>query len=155
MAKAGGAKRKDVAAASLFTTQSVRAISRKIRRQLEDSEPNFVLGTGGERTVFPLATVSSVTWSRQISTAPTFSTGALVLPLLAGVGTVAFGTYESPDYEDAAKVIPAVGTRTWRDAAAAATFLVSEGATTIDPDGAAPLFETPTSIVPEDLAFIP
>jgi hypothetical protein len=74
----------------------------------------FVLGTGGERTVFPLATLSSVTWSRQISTAPAFSTGALVLPLLAGVGTVAFGTYESPDYEDAARVIPAVGTQTGR-----------------------------------------
>jgi Bacterial Ig-like domain len=112
MAKAGGAKRKEVAAASLFTTQSVRAISRKIRRQLRGAEPNFVLGTTGERTVFPLATVSSISWSRQISTTPAFSTGAITLPLLAGVGTVAFGTYESPDYENAAKVIPAVGTRT-------------------------------------------
>jgi hypothetical protein len=37
-----------------------------------------------------------------------------------------------------------------------ATFFASDGATTIDPDGAAgPIFETPTSIVPEDLAFIP
>ncbi len=37
-----------------------------------------------------------------------------------------------------------------------ATFFASDGATTIDPDGpAGPIFETPTSIVPEDLAFIP
>jgi hypothetical protein len=36
-----------------------------------------------------------------------------------------------------------------------ATFLANDGVTTIDPDGAAPLFETPTSMVPEDLAFIP
>jgi hypothetical protein len=37
-----------------------------------------------------------------------------------------------------------------------ATFLVSDGATTIDPDGSAgPIFETPTSMVPEDLAYIP
>jgi hypothetical protein len=36
-----------------------------------------------------------------------------------------------------------------------ATFFTSDGATTVDPDGAAPFFETPTSIVPEDLAFIP
>jgi len=36
-----------------------------------------------------------------------------------------------------------------------ATFFTSDGATTIDPDGAAPFFETPASIVPEDLAFIP
>jgi hypothetical protein len=26
---------------------------------------------------------------------------------------------------------------------------------TIDPDGAGPIFETPTSMVPEDLAYIP
>ncbi|MGH3084324.1 MAG: hypothetical protein ACRDNP_09750 [Gaiellaceae bacterium] len=36
-----------------------------------------------------------------------------------------------------------------------ATFFTSDGATTVDPDGSAPFFETPTSIVPEDLAFIP
>ena len=37
-----------------------------------------------------------------------------------------------------------------------ATFFTSDGATTIDPDGAAgPFFETPTSMVPEDLGFIP
>jgi hypothetical protein len=36
-----------------------------------------------------------------------------------------------------------------------ATFFASDGATTIDPDGAAPFFETPSSILPEDLDFIP
>jgi hypothetical protein len=36
-----------------------------------------------------------------------------------------------------------------------ATFFASDGGTTIDPDGLGPFFETPTSIVPEDLAFIP
>ena len=36
-----------------------------------------------------------------------------------------------------------------------ATFFTSDGATTIDPDGAGAIFETPTSAVPEDLAFIP
>jgi Bacterial Ig-like domain len=99
-------------AVSLFTTQSIRSISRKIRRQLRKVEPSFVLGSGGVRTVFPLSSVTSVTWQRQISTAPAFSTGGLFLPLLAGVGTIAFGSYESPDYETPAKVIPAVGTRT-------------------------------------------
>jgi Bacterial Ig-like domain len=99
-------------AVSLFTTQSIRSISSKIRRQLHKVEPSFVLGSGGERTVFPLSSVTSVTWQRQISTAPAFSTGGLFLPLLAGVGTIAFGSYESPDYETGAKVIPAVGTRT-------------------------------------------
>ncbi len=36
-----------------------------------------------------------------------------------------------------------------------ATFFASDGATTIDPDGAGPYFETPTSMVPEDLAYLP
>ena len=112
MAKAGGARPSDVAAASLFTTQSTTPISRKIRAQLQGGEPNFLLGTSGERTVFPLSSVSSVTWRRQTSTAPAFSTGGLFLPLLAGVGTIGFGSHASPDYETAAKVIPAVGTAT-------------------------------------------
>jgi len=36
-----------------------------------------------------------------------------------------------------------------------ATFLASDGTVTIDPDGAGPYFETPTSMVPEDLAYLP
>jgi hypothetical protein len=37
-----------------------------------------------------------------------------------------------------------------------ATFFATDGATTIDPDGAAgPFFETPTSTVWEDLNYIP
>ena len=112
MAMAGGANPGDIAAASLFTTQSITAISKKIRAQLTGGDPNFVLGTGGVRTVFPLSSVTSVTFLRQVSTAPTFMPGGLILPLLAGVGTIGFGTYASPDYETAGKVIPAVGTAT-------------------------------------------
>jgi len=36
-----------------------------------------------------------------------------------------------------------------------ATFFASDGTTTIDPDGSQPYFETPSSLLPEDLAFIP
>ena len=36
-----------------------------------------------------------------------------------------------------------------------ATFFATDGAVTIDPDGPAPYFETPTSMLPEDLAYIP
>ena len=112
MAMVGGANPSEIAAASLFTTQSIDAISRKIRSQLQASPVNFNLGGGGARTVFPLSTVSSVTWLRQTGTAPTFSSGALFLPLLAGVGTIAFGAYASPDYETAGRFIPAYGTAT-------------------------------------------
>ena len=114
MAMAGGVGPDEIAGASLFATQSIDAISRKIRSQLPGGSANFALGTLGERTVFPLPTVASVTWRRQTGTAPAFSTGNLnaVMPLLAGVGTLAFGSYSSPDYETPAKVIPAVGTAT-------------------------------------------
>src|SRR5579864_7819923 len=36
-----------------------------------------------------------------------------------------------------------------------ATFFTSDGTITIDPDGSGPFFETPTSMLPEDLAYIP
>jgi Bacterial Ig-like domain len=119
MAMAGGVTPDEIAGASVFTTQSIDAISRKIRAQLPGGTVNFDLGSAGERTVFPFPTISSITWLRQTGTAPAFTSGNLnpFMPLLAGVGTVAFGTYSSPDYETAAKVIPAVGTATGTPAA--------------------------------------
>ncbi len=113
-----GVKPSQVAGASLFTTQSIAAISRKIRSQIRASSPaapNFSLGTAGERTVFPLASVASIDSRRQTGTS-TFVTTPLPLAALqvfpGSVGAVAFGSYSSPDYETAAKFIPAVGTRT-------------------------------------------
>jgi Big-like domain-containing protein len=112
MAMAGGAQPSDIADASLFTTQSTTAITDKIRGQLTASTASFLLGPAGARTVFPLGSISSIQWSRQTGTAPTFTTSVLPLPLITGVGTVAFGSYSSPDYETAARVIPAYGTAT-------------------------------------------
>jgi hypothetical protein len=113
-----GVKKRDVAVASLFTTQSVTALLEQVRRQLGASTPapaDFRLGAGGTRTVFPLAGVTSVVFTRQTGTAPTFSSSALPLPALSifpgAIGTIAFGAYTSPDYETAAKVIPAVGSK--------------------------------------------
>jgi Bacterial Ig-like domain len=113
-----GADPVEVAAASLFTTQSVDAISKKVRRQIRKGEaptPTFALGTGGERTVFPLSSITAIQWTRQTGTS-TFTTSVLPTPALSlfpgSVGTVAFGSYASGDYQTAAKVIPAVGTRT-------------------------------------------
>src|SRR5215204_6574235 len=112
-----GADPAQVAAASLFTTQSVDAISKKVRRQIRKGQaptPIFALGTGGERTVFPLSSITAIQWVRQTGTS-TFATSFLPTPALSvfpgSVGTVAFGSYTSPDYQTAAKVIPAVGTR--------------------------------------------
>jgi hypothetical protein len=113
MAMAGGVTPDDIAAVSLFTTQSINAISKKIRAQLPGSAVNFNLGSNDERTVFPFSSISAVSYLRQTGTAPTFKLGGWFLPIFAGqVGTVAFGTYASSDYETAAQVIPAVGTKT-------------------------------------------
>ena len=114
MARAGGARLNEIAAASLFTTQSVDAISRQIRAQLGAGTASFTLGAAGERTVFPLSSVAGIQWRRQVGTT-TFSTSFLPTPALSifpgSVGAIAFGSYESPNYETAAGVIPATGTR--------------------------------------------
>jgi hypothetical protein len=108
-----------VAAASLFTTESATAVLEKIRGQLQAATPapaDFLLGSNGERTVFPLADVASINWRRQDTTAPSFTPVPIRLDSLrvvpGAIGSVAFGRYRSPNYETAAGVIPAVGTRT-------------------------------------------
>ena len=64
--------------------------------------------------MFPLSSVAAVQWRRQTGTA-TFSTSFLPTPALSlfpgSVGRIAFGSYESPNYENAAGVIPATGTK--------------------------------------------
>jgi Bacterial Ig-like domain len=114
LAAAGGASTDEIAAASLFTTQSIDAISRQIRSQLSGGPASFTLGAGSERTVFPVSSLLAVQWRRQVGTA-TFSTSFLPTPALSifpgSVGTIAFGSYESPNYENAAGVIPATGTK--------------------------------------------
>src|SRR2546426_5107811 len=114
MAMAGGATPNEIAAASIFTTQSVDATSRQIRSQLRGGPASFTLGAGGERTVFPLSSVAGIQLRRQTGTT-TFATTFLPTPALAifpgSVGAIAFGSYASPNYENAAEVIPATGTK--------------------------------------------
>ncbi|MBA2462333.1 MAG: Ig-like domain-containing protein [Actinobacteria bacterium] len=119
-----GVSREDVVVASLFTTQSATALLEQVRVQIKASTPSpasFLLGPGGHRTVFSLADVTSVAFTRQVRTsatptAPMFTTSFVPTPALSiypgSVGTIAFGAYDSPDYETAAKVIPAVGSAT-------------------------------------------
>ncbi|HEU4646910.1 MAG TPA: hypothetical protein VFS80_15250 [Burkholderiales bacterium] len=108
-----------VAAASVFTTQSVSSDLEKIRDQIKASHPapaDFMIGTAGERAVFPLSSITGINFNPQISTAPAF--GSFAAPVSAlqvipgAVSAIAFGKYASPDYETPAKFIPAVGTRT-------------------------------------------
>ena len=104
--------------AALFTTQSITAISEKIRRQLDVSSPapvSFTIGTLGERAAFSFSSVLGLVVKRQVGTAPTFSTSTIpaAIPVVpSAIGTVAFGRFSSPDYETPARLIPAYGTAT-------------------------------------------
>src|SRR4051812_24919436 len=64
-------ERDDVAAVSVFTTQSATALMEKIRRRLDAraaSPARFDLGPAGARTVFPFPAVTSVLFNRQLRT---------------------------------------------------------------------------------------
>jgi len=122
---AGGANPSDIADASLFTTQSITAISKKIRDQIRSAPaptPNFNLAPDGSRTVFANAPGLSIKWNRQVAVAP----GPLSTTTLSGVGAlqflpsnfpfsvgkIAYGSFRSPNYENASQAIPPVGTLT-------------------------------------------
>lgn len=117
-------RRDGVVAVSVFTTQSATAVLEKMRDQLEANTPepgDFLLGPGGTRTVFALSDVSSMALNLQTGTAPVFTAVpagflSLLLSTLRAipgvVGTIAYGKYVSPNYEDAGRVIPPVGTLT-------------------------------------------
>jgi Bacterial Ig-like domain len=98
-----------LAGVSIFTTQSATAVLQKIRAQIKAQTPAPAVMHGS----FARATITSIVWKRQVGTA-TFATPSFNLSLLnpAAVGTVAFGQFQSPDYENALKFIPPVGTRT-------------------------------------------
>jgi hypothetical protein len=109
-----------IVAMSVFTTQSTTADLEKIRRQIKHSHPepaDFMVGTstsGKVRAVFPTAGIAGIQFHRQTGTAPSFTDSFLPTPALnvvsGSVGRIAFGSFKSPDYETAAKYIPATGT---------------------------------------------
>jgi hypothetical protein len=117
---APGLDKKHIAAASLFTVESVTATLESIRQQVKASAPpavNFNLGTGGEKTVFPLNTVTGLTWNVQALTVgpliPTSLNGNLAaLQVFPGsIGTLAFGKFSGTHWQNANVFIPQVPTR--------------------------------------------
>ena len=115
-----GLSRKDIAAASVFTTESVTATLRSIREQIKSAAPpsvNFNLGAGGEKTVFPVNTLTGLTWNVQALTVgplvPTSLNAALgALQVFPGsVGTLAFGKFTGQHWQTAGVFIPQVPTR--------------------------------------------
>jgi dienelactone hydrolase len=118
-AQLAGVAEADVVTASVFTTQSATAVLEKIRDQIHAATPapaDFLLGPGGERTVFDLGDVAGITWNQQTRGAGPLNPVPVKINLLGfvpgAVGQIAFGRYVSPDYETAEQFIPPVGTRT-------------------------------------------
>src|SRR5262245_47764718 len=117
-----GVRPKDVVTASVFTTLSATAGLEKIRDQIHGATPepaDFLLGAGGERTVFDLDNITGMNWQQQTGVNPAvFNPVSLDLSLIrdffpGAVGSLAFGRYLSPDYEDhPGEYIPPVATRT-------------------------------------------
>jgi len=109
-----------IAAATLFTTQSISPDLQKIIHGIRHSSPapvDFMIGTstaGPTRAVFPVTGLTAIQFSRQVGTAPTFASSFLALPALnvvpGAVSRIAYGRFSSPDYETADKFIPATGT---------------------------------------------
>ena len=103
-------------------TSSPRASSRRRRRprprrrsaaQIDASTPApraSTIGNGGARTVFPVSR-DELAWHRQTGDGDVHRLDAAVrrrCSIFPGaVGTVAFGSFSSPDYENARQVIPA------------------------------------------------
>jgi hypothetical protein len=117
---AAGVARSDVVTASVFTTMSATATLEKIRDQIHARTPedaNFALSADGTRTVFKLDQLGGITFNRQTRVGQPLSPVAVSLSLLravpGAVGTVALGSYLSPDYQvHPGDYIPPVGTRT-------------------------------------------
>jgi hypothetical protein len=115
----GGADPEDIAAASLFTTQSISATSEKIRDQIRSAPtptPNFNLAPDGSRTVFQNVPGLSITWNRQTTVAGPLSPTAVPVSAThifpGSIAKIAYGSFASPNYENSSQVIPAVGTLT-------------------------------------------
>ena len=109
---ASGVDPDSVIVASLFTTQSATAVLEKIRDSLKamTPAPATILAD------FPRANVVAIQWKRQVLANGSTTSSFLPLPALdifpGSVGRIVFGSFSSPDWETAAKVIPAIGTRT-------------------------------------------
>jgi hypothetical protein len=117
---ASGVNPNAIVTASVFSTQSATAVLEKIRDRIKAMTPapaTFLLGSGGERTMFPVLTLTNplIAFNRQTSTVgPPTTVPVPTAALFAqpGVGRIAFGKFVSPDWQTPGKIIPPIGTRT-------------------------------------------
>jgi hypothetical protein len=142
-----------IVGASIFTTQSVTSTLEKVHAQVNRASPapaRFDLGSAGERTVFSLASLlppGNIIFTRDRPTPPTPLTAVVPVAGLAAipgaVGTLAFGSYQSPDYNVPGEFIPPTGTRT---GVPAVQRMNTVGFTLVLPAGARPAGGWPVAI---------
>jgi len=114
---APGLDKKDIAAASLFTSESATATLESIREQIKAAAPptvNFNLGTNGEKTVFPVSSIIGILWGQQTLTVGPLHTVPVPTPALqvfpGSVGTLAFGKFTGQHWQNGNVFIPQVPT---------------------------------------------
>jgi Big-like domain-containing protein len=117
-----GVAEQHIVAASVYSTQTITSVMERVRDGIKGSTPTpatFTLGPSGERAVFNLGDVASVTSRRQNAASPVAFAAPVNLDLaflryLPGiVGTLAFGEYASPEFiVHPGEHIPQVPTRT-------------------------------------------
>lgn len=122
-AQAIGVQSQDIAAASVFTIQSITSFLEKAQDQIKTAipePPDFQLGFDGSRTVFPVEEIENIVTSFQVGTGPDDFENELlchlgedgpVCGLLKDFGTAVFGKYRAPEYRKANGFIPPIGTR--------------------------------------------
>lgn len=117
-AVSAGTSRDSIVAASAFTTVSTTAMLEKIRDQIKAATPapaSFVIN--GARAVYSKDSIASMVLHLQTRVSPPgFGDASLSVGLLDAipdsVGTLAFGSFESPNYLIPQRVIPQVPTLT-------------------------------------------
>jgi fermentation-respiration switch protein FrsA (DUF1100 family) len=114
-----GVSRAELAAAAVFTTQSVTADLEQIRALVESRpapEVRVALGPGGARSLYERADIESIELRRQIATSGSLLGDPVKLPLqvapASDVKAVAFGSFRSASFLSPDRHIPAVPTRT-------------------------------------------
>lgn len=98
--------RVEVAALSVFTTQSATHVVERIRSAIQAAPPpriDFNVGPGGARAVFPFSQVAGITYGLQTGAdgtlTPTVLNAVNNLNVVPGaVGTLAFGTFRTLDF---------------------------------------------------------
>ncbi len=107
----------DIAAASVFTTESATATLRSIREQIKASASpivDFNLGINGEKTVFPVSSIIGILWGQQKKTVGPLNTVPVPTPALqvfpGSVGTLAFGKFSGQHWQNGNVFIPQVPT---------------------------------------------